>query len=90
MRCDDEHITGVALRFEATTTEIDTLVSSGPNVAFHARQTGFYLGGFTEFGEARRPAVLHANGLVYVADGKVASGRVIRDRLGLRAALQGA
>jgi hypothetical protein len=88
VRCDDEHITGVPLQFEVGDVEIDTLFSSGPDVAFHARQTGFYLDGLG-LAEARgRPAALHVNGVVRVAEGGVASGRVIRDRAGLRAALR--
>ena len=87
VRCDDEHITGVPLHFEVTACDIDTIYSSGPDVAFHARQSGFYAGGFEDAGTRRRPAALHANGIVRVVDGRVQSGRVIRDRAGLRAAL---
>ena len=88
VRCDDEHITGAPLRFEVAEVEIDALYSSGPDVAFHARQTGFYLGGFAGVADFRQPAALHANGILRVGDGRVESGRVIRDRAGLRAALQ--
>jgi hypothetical protein len=86
VRCDDEHITGAPLRFEVASVEIDALFSSGPDVAFHARQSGVYLGGL---GTAEaKAAALHVNGVVRVAKGRVASGRVIRDRVGLRAALR--
>jgi hypothetical protein len=88
LRCDDEHITGAPLRFDVAEVEIDTLVSSGPDVAFHARQTGFYVGGLAGVAEQRQRATLHANGILRVAEGRVQSGRVIRDRAGLRAALQ--
>ena len=88
--CDDEHITGKPLRFAVETSDIDVLVSSGPYVAFHARQSGNYLDGLTDVDAGPRPATLHANGIVRVAEGRVRSGRVIRDRVGLRAALRGA
>ena len=92
MRCDDEHITGVPLRFEVNGCEIRTLVSSGDDVAFHARQHGRYLGGFGGLEEAKSGTASHlqCNGIVNVASGHVRAGRVIRDRLGLRARLQGA
>jgi hypothetical protein len=88
IRCDDEHITGVPLEFEVTGVEIDTIFSSGPDVTFHARQIGFYLGGLPGSDARRQPAFLHCNGIVRVAGGRVQSGRAIRDRAGLRAALQ--
>jgi len=88
VRCDDEHIIRAPLRFEVTAVEIDTLVSSGPDVAFHARQTGVYLGGLPGLDASRRTATIHTNGIVRVAEGRVRSGRVIRDRVGLRAALR--
>jgi hypothetical protein len=88
VRCDDEHITGAPMRFEVVGLDVDTMVSSGPDVAFHARQTGLYLGGLAGVDPARRPAALHVNGLVRVTEGRVGSGRVIRDRVGLRAALR--
>lgn len=88
VRCDDEHITGAPMRFEVTGVEIDTLFSSGPDVAFHARQTGLYLGGLAGVEASREPAAVHANGIVRVSDGRVRSGRVIRDRVGLRASLR--
>jgi SnoaL-like domain len=88
IRCDDEHITGVALQFDVTGGEIDLLLSSGSDVAFHTRQTGFYVGGLNGVDARRRPGVLHCNGIVRVTDGAVTSGRVIRDRIGLRASLR--
>jgi hypothetical protein len=87
VRCDDEHITGSCLRFEVTETEIDVLNSSGADVVFHARQSGRYLGGLAGPDRGGAPAILHVNGMLRVADGRVAAGRVIRDRAGLRAAL---
>ena len=88
VRCDDEHITRVPLQFEVTGCEIDTLLSSGLEVAFHVRQTGRYKGGFAGFDARTQPAALHCNGIVRVVDGEVRSGRVIRDRVGLLASLR--
>lgn len=87
IRCDDEHITLAPLRFEVGGVEIDALLSSGPEVAFHARQTGVYLGGLAGVEAAGQAASLHVNGILRVADGRVEAGRIIRDRAGLRAAL---
>jgi hypothetical protein len=88
IRCDDDHITGAPLQFDVTGSEIDTLLSSGSEVAFHVRQTGHYGGGLDKVEAQRQTAVLHCNGIVRVGEGRVQSGRVIRDRLGLRASLQ--
>jgi hypothetical protein len=87
VRCDDEHITQLTLRFEVDSVEIDALLSSGPDVVFHARQTGVYRGGFAGVETVGQAASLHVNGILRVADGSVAAGRIIRDRAGLRAAL---
>ena len=87
VRCDDEHITGVPLEFEVASGEFTEIYSSGPEVAFHVRQTGRYRAGFAGIAAASRDAVLHCNGIVRVSDGQVRSGRVIRDRAGLRARL---
>jgi SnoaL-like domain len=88
LRCDDEHITQEPLRFEVRAVEIDALFSSGADVAFHAVQSGTYLGGLSGV-EAGAPTRLHANGILRVEDGRVRAGRVIRDRVGLRTALKG-
>jgi hypothetical protein len=87
IRCDDEHITQAPLRFEVDGVEIDALVSSGRDVAFHARQIGVYLGGLAGVEAAGQTASVHVNGILRVADGRVGSGRIIRDRVGLRATL---
>jgi hypothetical protein len=89
VRCDDEHITHAPLRFEVRDVEIDTLFSSGTDVAFHAQQTGVYLDGLPGVEPAGRQARMQLNGILHIADGHVSSGRVIRDRIGLRAALRG-
>ena len=52
------------------------------------RQTGTYVSGLAGLAPHQRGAVLHCNGLVRVVDGQVLSGRVIRDRVGLRASLK--
>jgi hypothetical protein len=88
VRCDDEHITGLTLHFQVDTTVVDELHASGSTVAFHAKQTGTYLSGLAGIEPNQSNAVLHCNGLVRVRDGKVESGRVIRDRVGLKASLQ--
>jgi len=88
VRCDDEHITGVPLVFEVHSTEVGFLQSSGPDVVFHVRQTGTYIGGFAGLEPQQSGAVLYCNGIVRVADGQVQQGRVIRDRVGLRASLR--
>lgn len=84
---DDEHITGQHLLFEVTSTDIIDLFSSGPDVVFHARQRGFYRGGLAGVPEREREEVLNVNGMVTVRDGAVHSGRVIRDRGGLKGRL---
>lgn len=88
VRCDDEHITGMPLAFEVTSGEITELFSSGPEVAFHVRQTGRYGGGLSGIAAHPGPMVLHCNGIVRVHGGHVVSGRVIRDRMGLLASLK--
>lgn len=88
VRCDDEHITGVPLHFEVHSAEVAQMFSSGPDVAFHVVQTGVYRSGLSGVAPTARVEVLHCNGLVRVQDGQVVSGRVIRDRFGLRARLQ--
>ena len=87
IRVDDEHITGNPLKFTTQEVEIDCLLSSGDEVVFHAVQTGQYEGGLPKV-ETSGPAYLHVNGILKVQDGKVVSGRVIRDRMALRAVLQ--
>jgi hypothetical protein len=87
IRCDDEHITRLALDFSVQDSGITVLFSSGSEVAFHVRQTGFYRGGLIGQPASTRLTVLHANGMVRVEAGRVVAGRVIRDRAGLRAQL---
>lgn len=88
VRSDDEHITAVPLVFDVDRTEIPFLSSSGDTVVFHARQSGTYRAGLP-----RNPpsgeGLLHVNGILRVENGRIVSGRIIRDRLGLQAALSG-
>lgn len=88
VRCDDEHITGVTLEFKVDSVEFTELFSSGEDVAFHARQTGQYSGGFAGVQASTQNCLLNVNGLLRVQDGQVVSGRIIRDRSGLKARLQ--
>lgn len=86
VRVDDEHLSGDPLGFEVTDTHLGQLWSAGPDVVFHARQTGIVTRGLAGV-PAGAAGELHVNGMVRVVDGRVAAGRVIRDRAGLRAAL---
>jgi hypothetical protein len=87
--CDDDHITGNPLRFDVTGEDGAEFHVSGDWVAFHVRQHGTYRGGLPG---ADRPAAttLDVNGLIRVQAGRVAEGRVIRDRMGLWARVRGA
>ncbi|MZR12182.1 hypothetical protein GQE99_04010 [Maritimibacter sp. DP07] len=81
--CDDEHITGTPLEFDVMQTEVGALHSAGNHVAFNVRQTGTYRGGLPDPASSPAEETLDCNGIVRVEDGKVVSGRVIRDRMGL-------
>ena len=86
--CDDEHITGMPLVFEVQSVAFTELFSSGDDVAFHARQTGCYQSGFAGIASTQNSMLLNVNGILHVQDGQVVSGRIIRDRSGLKARLQ--
>ena len=88
VRCDDEHITGTSLEFKVQSVEFTELFSSGEDVAFHARQTGQYLGGFAGVEASTQSWLLNVNGILRVKDAQVISGRIIRDRGGLKTRLQ--
>src|SRR5205823_5008464 len=66
----------------AARTDISVLFSAGPRVAFHAVQHG-PLTGEDPWLAGDGEAFVHVAGVVRVEDGRVAGGRVIRDRLGL-------
>ncbi len=83
IRCDDDHITGRPLEFEVRATEVGELLSSGDHVAFNVRQSGVYRRGLPDPAIAPVEETLDCNGLVRVENGRVVSGRVIRDRMGL-------
>lgn len=71
---DGQGVGGELLRVDRT--DVDELFSAGGQVAFHVTQHG------TRRTDGQR-AQLRSAGLVEVADGAVAAGHVIRDRLGL-------
>ena len=72
----------------AARTEISVLFSAESRVAFHAVRHGPLTGEDPRFaGDGE--AMLHLAGVVRVAGGQVAGGRVIRDRLGLQRRLAG-
>lgn len=79
--CDDEHLTGSAIEFDVERTDFRVMMSAGNRVAFSARQHGFYRAGLPDV--ATSSAFVDVNGLLTVEDGRVASGRIIRDRMGL-------
>jgi hypothetical protein len=91
VRCDDEHITGQSLAFEVEHVDLLECVVSGLRIAFHARQYGRLLGGLPGVREVPRADDarhwIDVNGLVRLEGGSVVGGRVIRDRLGLKARL---
>ena len=66
----------------AERTDIGVLFSAGSLVAFHAVRHGPLTGEDRRF-SGDGEAMLHLAGVVRVAGGQVAGGRVIRDRLGL-------
>lgn len=84
---DDEHITGEHLQFQVEATEVVDMFSSGPDVAFHVRQRGRYLGGLPGVPARDRVELLNVNGILRVEGGAVRAGRVIRDRGGLKGRL---
>lgn len=70
---------------DVTRVEVGELFSAGPRVAFQAVQHGRYLGGLPDTaGREGREASMSIIGMVD-ADG---SGRVVRDRVGLRRAVR--
>ena len=86
--CDDEHVADLTpLAFTVNNAEVTDIFSSGSSVAFHVRQSGRYLSGLPSLAASARSTVLYGAGIVTVMDGEVHTGRVIRDRAGLRRAL---
>lgn len=76
---------------DVTGVRVGELFSAGRSVGFQAVQTGRYLGGLPDTeGREGREAQLSVVGMVEVgADGSV-TGRVVRDRVGLRRAVRAA
>ena len=82
--CDDA-CTGAATGtvIDQTSIELNDLFSCGPHVGFHALQRGTVTADFDP-ASAGREGELYMAGIVHVADGQVASGRIIRNRLDLQ------
>lgn len=90
--CDDAW-TGntVAALVEQHEITINDCFSCGSSVAFHVAQHGTLMPGFSaDPADVGRDVTLYAAGLVHVADGAVAAGRVIRNRLDLLRSLSAA
>jgi hypothetical protein len=68
---------------------VDGLFSAGSVVAFRLTRDGRYAGGLDGVDPALVGArsTLHMAGIVHVADGRVAGGQIIRDRLGMARSL---
>jgi hypothetical protein len=68
---------------------VDDLFSAGSAVAFRITRDGRYAGGLDGVDPALvgAPSRLHMVGVVHVADGRVAGGQIIRDRLGMARSL---
>lgn len=82
--CDDAWTgTDVGQVLDQTSIAINDLFSCGPHVGFHALQQGPVRADFDP-GLAGREGQLYVAGIVHVADGAVASGRIIRNRLDLQ------
>lgn len=84
---DDEHITAEPMTFTVERTEVVDVFSSGPDVAFHARQWGRYRGGLAGVPVRDRLERLNVNGILRLEGQTVTGGRVIRDRGGLKGRL---
>ena len=74
----DGHACGPLIEVEETT--LDDIFSAGASVAFHVTQRGPYCGGIGKDDRRGDSVVLRSAGIVHLADGKITSGRVIRDR----------
>ena len=87
--CDDAWNGTAPVRIvEQHSIVINELFSCGPVVAFHVVQHGALAGDFAKQpAEIGVPVKLHSAGLVHVVGGTIAHGRVVRNRLDLRRAL---
>lgn len=88
VRCDDDHLTGIPLDFDVRDLDVGAIVSSGSEVAFNVRQRGVYRGGLPAPATGPREESLDCNGIVRVENGRIVTGRVIRDRMGLWARMR--
>lgn len=85
--CDDAWTgadAGVVL--DQTSIDVNDLFSCGPHVAFHATQRGQVRADFAPE-HASQDGELYMAGIVHVEAGKVARGRIVRNRLELQRAL---
>jgi len=73
---------------EPQETEVLDLFSAGSRVAFHVKQSGGLAASFLTEAPAGAPVFLHSAGIVNIADGAVAAGRIVRDRMGLERRLR--
>lgn len=74
---------------DVTAVRIGDLFSAGSHVAFHAVQAGRYRGGLPDTdGGIGRDAEMGIAGMVTVVPGGAITGRVVRDRVGLRRAVR--
>ncbi|GAA0935543.1 ester cyclase [Pseudonocardia zijingensis] len=75
---------------EEASDEVDDLFSAGSAVAFRLTRRGRYAGGLDGVDPALigTSSTLHLVGIVHVAGGRVASGQIIRDRLGMARSLK--
>lgn len=67
--------------------EINDLFSCGAAVAFHVTQHGGLIPDGDIAGTVGQQVRLHMAGLVHISDGRIASGRIIRNRLALQRSL---
>lgn len=81
----DDQWTGATVSplIEQSRIEVNDLFSCGNVVAIHITQHGALVPDDEVAGEAGQPAFLHMAGIVHVADGRIVSGRIIRNRLDL-------
>jgi predicted ester cyclase len=78
-----------AALIENGVTHVDDMFSAGAAVAFRLTRTGPYSGGLDGVDPAAvgAQATLHLVALVHVVNGLVASGHIVRDRLGMARSL---
>jgi hypothetical protein len=81
----DDQWTGATVSplIDQTGIELNDFFSCGQTVAFHLAQHGTLLPDAEVQGETGATAFLHMAGIVRVADGRVSSGRITRNRLDL-------